>query len=297
MIDAHVHLYDSTAIRYGMFQRRDPTFEALIGDYSAMPTRYLLEDYRAATASRPIEGIVWHEFISEETEAEMTWGQALADGSDLPMALVGLIDFADPLLEERLELYRSLPDVTAVRQHLGWDADRPLRRLAPRPDILSDPQWEAGLDRLATTDLRCGLEVFSPQLAELVAVVRRHPDIGFTVAVMGWPAATDADTQAQWRAGMTALSRCDNTVASISGVECIFGLDWDVDRAVPWISAVVELFGPDRCMLGSHLPIDSLSYGFERLCEAYDRALEGCSESEREAVWNGTAREWFRIPT
>lgn len=186
--------------------------------------------------------------------------------------------------------------MTAVRQHLGWNQDDPVRRMAPRPDYLTDPVWEAGLARLRGTDLRCGLEVFAPQLADLAAVVRRHPDIGFTIAVLGWPTELDAAAKARWRADLSALSRCDNTVASISAVECIFGLDWDEALVIDWISVVVELFGTDRCMFGSHLPIDGLSYGFDRLYQAYDRVLAGCSVDERDAAYGATAQRWFRVP-
>ena len=296
IIDAHAHLYDSTAIGYGIFERRDPTFEAMVGDYSALPSRYGVADYRRDTAARPVDGIVWHEFIADDPVAEILWAQGLADSCELPMALVGLADFADPGLPQRLELLASLANVTAVRQHLGWNPADPLRRMASRPDYLTDPVWDAGLTRLARTDMRCGLEVFSPQLADLTAVVRRHPDIGFTVAVLGWPTELDAGGQARWRADMAALSRCDNTVASISAVECIFGLDWDEDVAADWISIVVELFGADRCMFGSHLPIDGLSYGVDRLYRVYDRVLAGCSADERQAAYGGTAHRWFRVP-
>lgn len=64
MIDAHVHLYDSTAIGYGIFERRDPTFEALVGDYSALPRSYTVADYRRATAARPVAGMVWRWSVS-----------------------------------------------------------------------------------------------------------------------------------------------------------------------------------------------------------------------------------------
>lgn len=295
MIDAHVHLYDGDAVSYAIFQRRDPTFEALVGDYSALPRRYTLDDYRRATAARSVEGIVWHEFIADDPVAEIHWAQRLADDSDLPMALVGLADFADPQVEERLDLLSSLSSVTAVRQHLGWDPVDPVRRMAARPDYLTDPAWESGLGHLQTHSLRCALEVFAPQLGALAPVVRRHPDIGFTIAVLGWPTGLDAASHARWRADMTALSRCENTVLSISAIECLFGLDWQEDAVVPWIAEAVELFGADRCMVGSHLPIDALSYGFDRLCAAYDRVLSGCSADEREAVYGGTAARWYRV--
>ena len=107
IIDAHAHLYDSWANRYGIFERRDPGFESFVGDYSSLPRTFLLKDYLRATRSRKIDGIIWHEFMSEDPIKEMTWAQELAAASDVPMALVGLVDFADPGLPERLDIYRS----------------------------------------------------------------------------------------------------------------------------------------------------------------------------------------------
>jgi hypothetical protein len=130
-----------------------------------------------------VEGIVWHEFISEDPLKEMAWAEKLAAASDVPMALVGLVDFADPGLPQRLDVYRSAPGAPA----LGWDEHNPLRCMASRPDYMTDPAWLNGLDCFEGQNLRCGLEVFAPQLPQLLAVVRAHPDIAFTIAVMGWP--------------------------------------------------------------------------------------------------------------
>jgi predicted TIM-barrel fold metal-dependent hydrolase len=46
-------------------------------------------------------------------------------------------------------------------------------------------------------------------------------------------------------------------------VGTIFG-PWTAERVRPWLLAIVALFGPDRCMLGSDLPIERLRSGFER---------------------------------
>ena len=297
IVDSHLHLYDSRAIRYGIFEHRDPIFEALVGDYGPLPRAYGLDDYLRATQSRDVSGLVWHEFIAEDRVAEMAWAQQLAASSPVPVALVGLVDFADPDLQQRLEAYRDVRGLAAVRQHLGWDERTPLRRMAARPDFMSDPGWLEGLGALAGLDLRCGLEVFAPQLPELVAVVRAHPEIDFTIAVMGWPTDRSAEGFSRWRTAMLALGGCDNTCASISAVECVFGLDWNEAEVAPWILAVIEAFGPARCMFGSHLPIDGLSYGFERLYDAYERIVSGFSDDEKDAMFRGTAAAWFRVPT
>src|SRR5262249_41685639 len=140
-VDAHVHLYDSRVVPYAIFARRDAVFEALVGDYAALPRTFLLDDYLRATASRRPAGLIWHEFISDDALGEMAWAERLAAASSVPMALVGLVDFADPNLARRLDAYRALPHLTAVRQHLGWNARDPLRRMAPRPDFMTDPSW------------------------------------------------------------------------------------------------------------------------------------------------------------
>ena len=180
IVDAHVHLFDHTANRHDFLEHRDETFEALVGDYAPLPRTYLLDDYLRDSGSRQVEGIVWHEFLSADPEREAQWGQALADASPVPQAVVALVEFRDPALEERLDVYRSLRNVTAVREHLGWDFADPLRRFAARPDLLTDPAWRAGLARLGGWDVACGLEVFAHQLPELLDVVRLHPDIRFT---------------------------------------------------------------------------------------------------------------------
>jgi predicted TIM-barrel fold metal-dependent hydrolase len=296
LIDAHVHLYDNRVVPYGIFRNKDPGFEALVGDYSSLPSVFLMQDYLRATQSRIVEGIVWHEFISGDALNEAQWAERLASASGVPMALVALVDFADPNLARCLDAYREIPNLTAVRQHLGWDERHPLRRMAPRRDFMSDPVWLNGIDMFEGQDFRCGLEVFGPQLGDVLSVVQAHPDIGFTIAVMGWPSDLTSAGYARWRSDMAALGRCGNTCVSISAIECIFGLDWTKAQIEPWITAVVEAFSPSRCMFGSHLPIDALSYGFDRLYDCYDAIVASFSDDERDAMFRTTARDWFRVP-
>jgi predicted TIM-barrel fold metal-dependent hydrolase len=58
---------------------------------------------------------------------------------------------------------------------------------------------------------------------------------------------------------------------------------------------VIELFGPSRCMFGSHMPIAGLSSGFERLYDAYQEIVGKFSEAERDDMFRGTAASWFRL--
>jgi hypothetical protein len=43
--DAHVHLFDCKANTYAFLEHEDRSFKAIAGDYSALPRRYLTDDY------------------------------------------------------------------------------------------------------------------------------------------------------------------------------------------------------------------------------------------------------------
>jgi predicted TIM-barrel fold metal-dependent hydrolase len=293
IVDTHLHLFDHKQNRHDFLEHVDPMFQALVGDYSALPRRYLLENYLADEPGLQIAGLVWNEFLSSDPLREVLWAQRLADNLQIPMAIVGLVDFLAPDLEQRLDAYAECANVTAVREHLGWDRENPLRRFAKRPDLLTDPHWRQGLKRLASYRFKCSLEIFSPQLPDLLAVVRLHPNIGFTIAVMGWPIATDKHEFTRWKQSLADLSACENTRIVISAIECIFGMAWSIEKVQPWVQTVFELFGPKRTMFGSHHPICGLSSSHPTPYPAYEAMTATLSSSEQDAVFNTNAAGWF----
>jgi predicted TIM-barrel fold metal-dependent hydrolase len=293
VVDAHVHLYDGGQNRYEHLERVDAMFEALIGDYSTLPRRYLFEDYLGDESGLEIDGIVWHEFMAADPLREVEWAQRLADTLPIPMAVVGLVDFLAPDLEARLEHYAECANVAAVREHLGWDEGNPLRRFAKRGDLLCDARWRRGLGLLKGDRFKCSLEVFSSQLPELLPVIQQNPEIGFTIAVMGWPIAVDKQAFAHWKQSLQKLSECENVRITISAVEAVFGMDWQVAQVQPWVDTVFELFGTGRVMFGSHRPISRLARNFSSPYKAFQEMTRDLSDAERDAVFRLNAAEWF----
>lgn len=293
IVDAHVHLYDNKENRYEHLEQVDATFEALIGDYSTLPRRYLFDDYLADEIGLEIDGIVWHEFMSADPVREIAWAQRLAGTLPIPMAIVGLVDFLARDLEARLESYAKCRNVTAVREHLGWDEGNPLRRFAKRGDLLSDTRWRQGLRLLKGDRFKCSLEVFSSQLPELLPVIQQNPEIGFTIAVMGWPIAVDVQGFARWKQSLRELSECENVRITVSAVEAVFGMHWQIAQVQPWVDTVFELFGTGRVMFGSHRPISRLARNFTSPYEAYQEMTRDLSGAEQDAVFRLNAAEWF----
>jgi predicted TIM-barrel fold metal-dependent hydrolase len=176
---------------------------------------------------------------------------------------------------------------------LGWDEQSPLRRFASRGDLLADPRLLQGLRLLAKRKLKCSLEMFAPQLKALLAVVERNPDISFWVAVIGWPLDLSKSGFAQWKQEMQALSACQNVHVTVSALECVFGMNWAVEEATPWIDTLFELFGAGRIMFGSHRPLCKLSRSFPDPYRAYEKFVEKLTASEQDAVFRKNAAAWF----
>jgi len=300
IVDAHVHLYDHAQNRHEFLEIEDPMFRALVGDYKSLPRRYSLTDYRADAPDLEVEGLVWTEFLSTSPVQEVLWAQRVADTLPIPVAMVGLVDFLAPDLEERLDTYSQWPSMAAVREHLGWDETNPARRFAKRSDLLTDARWRRGLKTLEKYRFKCSLEVFAPQLTNLLTVVQLNPNIWFSIAVMGWPLKIDNSGFAQWKRDLTALSTCPNVHLVVSALECVFGMNWSVAEAQPWIDTLFETFGTRRIMFGSHRPICTLSTTFPDPYRAYDRLTAALSEFEQDAVFRQNAKAWFfgavRVP-
>jgi predicted TIM-barrel fold metal-dependent hydrolase len=293
VVDAHLHFFDHVQNRHEFLEVEDKMFRALVGDYSSLPRKYSFADYVEDAPDVDIEGLVWHEFLSTDPVKEVLWAQQLAQTLPVPVALVGLVDFLSPDLEKTMEIYARCPNVAGVREHLGWDEGNPLRRFAKRPDLLTDPAWLRGLDILNRYRFRCSLEVFAPQLDQLLGVVRRYPGIRFAIAVMGWPLDTDAPGFSCWRRSLEALSACPNSAIVISAIECIFGMDWSIARVQPWVDTIFELFGTGRVMLGSHRPICGLSSSCPDISPAHAALTAGLSEREQDAVFRKNAAAWY----
>ena len=72
----------------------------------------------------------------------------------------------------------------------------------------------------------------------------------------------------------------------------IFG-PWETEDLRWWLVPVVALFGPDRCMLGSDLPIERLRSTVGRLYRTFDEIFAERPARDREQLLGGTAERWY----
>jgi predicted TIM-barrel fold metal-dependent hydrolase len=295
ILDCHAHFLDAQLHTYPIFQQRSAGFESLVGDYSGFPRRYLPAQYLKDIDGLNVAGIVCAEFISTDPLREAQWLDGLCTADARVQGVIAVADFLDPDVESVLRSYRRLQHVKVVRQHLAWHPDNPALRFAARPDVLRDKFWRKNLALVRKHDLHCEIEIFAPQLSDFTDVASAYPDIQFILPLMGWPIDLSEAGHRDWKADMKTLSRCENVAVKIFGLECIFGLRWTLEQVRPWILDTLELFGPDRCMFASHMPIALLACSFRHLYSAYFEVVAGFSAPERRKIFHDTAARIYEL--
>jgi L-fuconolactonase len=116
---------------------------------------------------------------------------------------------------------------------------------------------------------------------------------------MGKPPVAEGSLDA-WSDAMRNLAGLPNVVVKLSGAgaEAAPGRSL-AGQALPFIEETLQIFGPERCMIGSDWPVsmkDPAAYqGWIDL--VMDSALAGASATERDSVAWATAARFYRLDT
>jgi predicted TIM-barrel fold metal-dependent hydrolase len=215
--------------------------------------------------------------------------QDQCDALGVPAALVTLGDPSEERFADLVERFRTLPRARSVRVRLV-----PALAGAGRPALLEDDRAMANLERLARHDLVATIEAAGDQLGVVAELARALPALRIVVDHFGWPPATTGNALAEHAERLAVVASAPNTATRLEAIGTIFG-DWTTDRIRPWLRAALTAFGPQRCMLGSDLPIERLRSSFGRLYGAYQEIFADLSHGDRDALFGVTAARWYDI--
>jgi predicted TIM-barrel fold metal-dependent hydrolase len=292
MIDTHVHHWELGTFRYPWLD--DAAFDDLRTDY-------LPADYRAEAIDVPVEGWV---HIQAEVDHQMdpvgetAWLASLAEDASAsslpgPLACVVYADLRSADLRDVLSRHCRFPLTRGVRQE-AWFDPASTRADIPQENLLSNRAWQAGYRLLAEFGLSFDLLVWPAQLEQAAAMVADVPAVPVVLEHLGLPDPVGDPGLEMWRAGVAALARLPHAFVKLSAFRWLGNpRDEGAVRAVT--SELLDLFGPQRCMVGSNFPVERLAGNFGSLYQLVLACLADLSDAERADVLTGAARRFYRI--
>ena len=175
---------------------------------------------------------------------------------------------------------------------VNWHPDPALTYTAR--DLTTDQAWARGFGLLARYDLSFDLQAYPGQFATISRLVEAHPNTRVILDHCGMGVEPGHTGLSEWRQGMIGLARLPNVYVKVSGLGLAIR-PYQESRARDRARETVDLFGPDRCMLGSNFPTDRMFASFDATMNVLAEAVSAFSEPERRAMFALNANRVYRL--
>ena len=287
-IDSHHHLWDLKKVHYPWLMERGK--RRFFGDPTPIQRDFLVGEFREIARASGVSASVHVQVGASDALQEARWVQSVADDNPgWPVAQVAFCDLAVDDVEASLAPLLELSTTRGIRQIVGRSSAEDSR--TGTNQLLDDPRFEAGLNRVAELGLSFDLQLtpgLMQKTAELLSRIERLP---VALCHCGSPDDWTAEGVQKWKDLLRLLAELPRMHCKLSGLG-MFRRDWSADHIRPIAEVCLELFGPDRCMFGSNFPVDSLSSSYDAIVSAY---LEIVPECDHAKVFSGTAKRFYRI--
>jgi L-fuconolactonase len=274
IIDAHQH-----------FWKYDPQSHSWITDEMHLLRRdFFPEDLEPVFRKNHIAGSVLVQVEGSEKDNEFML--KLADRHAFIKGVVGWIDFQAEGLNERLQSYH---------QHSGMKGFRHLLQGEKQRSSMLLPEFKKGISLLNKYGFTYDLLVLPDQLSFAYELVMAFPDQPFVIDHLAKPGIKQGNIS-DWKADMKRFAPCRNVFCKLSGM--VTEADWEnwkQEDFIPYMDAIMEIFGTKRTMFGSDWPVSLIAGTYDEVKEIADRYFNAFSETEQSDFFGGNATFFYNL--
>lgn len=244
VIDAHQHLWDPQTGWYDWLAREP----------DALQRRFVFDDARAAIDALDVVGTVLVQAADRSEDTDAMLAEAVAN--PLVRGVVGYLPLHRPAeAAERLSALRHHPSLVGVRTLIHDRAD---------PDWLRRDDVAEGLALLETAGLPFDLVAVLPRHLEHVDYLsERFPALTLVIDHLAKP-PVGTDRRQPWADLMRRAAANPRVMAKVSGLyRAGGGPPAGVEDLRPWVADAIEMFGPERLLVGSDWPVAEIEGGYQ----------------------------------
>jgi L-fuconolactonase len=313
IIDPHHHLFDRPGVHYVL----DELLADLKSGHNVQKTVFSqCHSMYKTDGPEELRPVGETEFVNGIAAMSASGGYGITG------VCAGIVGYADLRLGDRVRpvleahLHAGGDRFRGIRQLSTWDADERLYQyIALRcvKGLLLDPTFRTGFSHLAPLGLTFDALVYFHQLADVTSLARAFPQTTIVLDHIGFPIGVGpyegrrAEVLDVWKPLIAELAREENVVVKLGGLGMpLFGFGFDtraqpahsMELAAAWrpyIETCIEAFGPTRCMFESNFPMDRQSCSYRVLWNTFKRLAGGCSEAEKNGLFNLTASRVYLI--
>ena len=279
IIDAHVHIYDTTRLNYPWLK-----------DAPLLNKPHLPAYYKERSAPVAIDKYVFVE-VAVADDQNIDEARFIVDMSKADPRLQGAVAGAalekGKAVESDIAALAGIPLVKAVRRLIQGHVNE--------PGWCIRPAFVESVKLLARYNLGFDICILHPQLGDAIELVRRCPEVSFILDHIGKPGIKAGIREPWWRQ-MVELAKLPNVVCKISGV--VTEADpkaWTYDQVAPYIAHALECFGFDRCAFGSDWSVSENAVRYADWVATVDRVTSGESPTNLRQLYRETATRFYRL--
>ena len=274
IIDSHQHFWQVGRFDYPWM---DSSVKVLFQDYLPDQLKLVLE--RNAVSSTVL-------VQASNSLGESRWLLQLAEQNPFIAGVVGWVDLKSREVDLQLSEFCSDRKFKGVRH---------LVESEPDDAWLVQPEVLHGLQQLSAHDLTYDLLVHTRHLKHVPTVADACPQLRMVVDHMAKP-PIGSGALTEWFNALKPVAVHTNIFCKLSGLVTEANWNsWQTSDLRPFVESALELFGPERLMFGSDHPVCLLAASYERVLNAFQDLLQDLSERERECIFAGSARTFYRL--
>jgi predicted TIM-barrel fold metal-dependent hydrolase len=289
-IDAHHHLWDLARVEYPWLLASGAV--RFFGQADPIRKNYLGDDYADDTAGRISRSV--HIQVGAREGLELQETAFINDcsrqsGGNFPAAAVVAVDLGRGGIDKALEAQQACPVTRGVRHMIGKSARENIFLPPFEPGV-----WLENWRLLAGRGLSFDLQLTEEQYETVLNALEQVPELRVAICHLASPWDRSHEGFVRWQSWMKRFAALPNTVMKISGL-CMYTRRWDEQEFFRWAEAALDVFGAERCMLGSNFPVDRLYVSYDKLFAAWKVLVSLCSPDEAVYLAGRTAEKFYRL--
>ncbi len=225
---------------------------------------------------------------ADSSEEETLFLLALAEQNEFIQGVVGWVDLQSANIEDRLAYFSQFESIKGFRHIVQGEKD---------PDFLARPAFIRGVKTLDSFDLSYDLLIYPHQIKSAIAFCKTCDEQKIVLDHLAKAPLKSGNIQ-EWKKEIQGFASLSHVSAKISGIVTeAADQSWTQQQVNEIVEVALDVFGPERLMIGSDYPVVLVNSTLERWVASFQEALKGLSASEKELIYRQNAIEFYQLET